>query len=152
MPEAPTLGQALWGHWGCRKKSDVVPALSTSILGEAEHAQMRRTQCDSCCDGTRMRDWGKEGKGQPMCMCACGGCVHVCACLQVCVCVCVCLCVTGRRWKGSWRRGFLHACLGAKRFLRGLRTRISCRGKTGVKTGKEAGAGSRWALSARPLS
>lgn len=24
----------------------------------------------------------------------------------------------------SWRRGFLHACLGAKRFLRGLRTRI----------------------------
>ena len=96
MPEAPTLGQGLWGHWGCRKKSDVVPALSTSVLGEAEYAQMRRTQCDSCCEGTRMRDWGKEGKGQPMCMCACGG---VCACVRMSAGMCLRVCVLVRDWQ-----------------------------------------------------
>lgn len=31
MSEALTLGQALWDLWGCRKKSDVASALSTSV-------------------------------------------------------------------------------------------------------------------------
>lgn len=65
------------------------------------------------------------------------------------MCVCVCLCVIGRRWKGLWRRGFLYVCLGVKRFFRRFRIRILCRGKIGVKIGKEVGVGFWWVLSVR---
>lgn len=64
MSEVLTLGQALWGHWGCRQKSAVVPGLSASVWVETEHVQAGMKQRNSCFDGGRVQGAG----GQLMCI------------------------------------------------------------------------------------
>lgn len=79
-------------------------------------------------------------------------------CVHVCMYTCACKCVfqaeeDGKDQEKESPTHLYLGILGEKRFLGMVASAsISCLGKTGEKTGKEAGTGSRWALSARPLS